>query len=362
MKSYLLLFMMIFNVSVYSLEIDEKLTMRIIGTSETRKTILVNRGSEDGLIKGDHAKFYLSLGVVARGVCIKASPARSVWSMYRLVNADYIKKDEVMKLKITAPVKITKDESRTLVADDTASNLNTNDPRDLGIPLADGANDIDKNQMSPKQNTMNMSEAEIYSTNLRDKNKELFGSFHYSSKSSEATNPSTSEAFTSTESNLILDAGIEYYFTDESKWYSRISIIGIFRLLRTSVQSAEGTDTSENSSYFGFGVNWYPLTRPSKVYKMIPFGHFAYYLGSTQSGFTPGDSINNGVSSEDVPGSFTSVVFGGGVKYYLHTAYGVFARFDYEIRSDKFAEDNSAQQREKTSSGPRIFTGLLYRF
>jgi hypothetical protein len=361
MKVVILLFLL--TVNVLALEIDEKLTLRIVGTSETRKTILVNRGTEDGLVKGDHAKFYLSIGVVARGVCIKVSPGRSVWSMYRLVNADYIKKDEVMKLKITAPVKITKDESRTLVADDTASNLSTSDPRDLGIPLADGANDLKDSQtnMANKATSM-MSEAEIYSTSLREKNKELFGSFHYSSKSSEATNNSSSDTFSATETNLLFDVGLEYYFKDESKWYSRISFLGIFRMMRTSVQSAEGTVAGENSSYFGAGVNWYPLTRPSKVYKFIPFGHFAYYLGSTSSEFKPGDSINATVNTENTPGSFSSIVLGGGFKYFLHNSYGAFARLDYEFRADEFAEDSIGQQRNKGSVGPRIFTGLLYRF
>ena len=81
--------------------------MRIVKVSQSKKTILINRGVEDGLIKGDHAKFFLTVGVVARGVVVKVSPTRSVWSIYRLVNADYITDDQVMKLKITAPVKIT---------------------------------------------------------------------------------------------------------------------------------------------------------------------------------------------------------------------------------------------------------------
>jgi len=46
---------------------------------------------------------------VARGVCVKVSPTRSVWSIYRLVNADFIVNDSVMTLKMTPPVKITKD-------------------------------------------------------------------------------------------------------------------------------------------------------------------------------------------------------------------------------------------------------------
>lgn len=358
-KLLLPVIVMILSFNTMGLEIDEKLTMRIVGTSESRKTILINRGSEDGLIKGDHAKFYLSLGVVARGVVIKVSPARSVWSLYRIVNAEYIKNDEVMKIKITAPVKITKDESRTLISDDTPSKINSSDPRDLGIPLADGADDL-KDEVINDNSSLKLNDAEIYSTNLRKKNRELFGNFHYSSRSSEATSSQGNTSFSATENNMILDAGFEYYFPDESKWYSRVSVVGAFRLMRTSVQSLEGSNSSENSSYFGFGLNWYPLTRPSKTYKFIPFGHFGFYLGSTQSAFTGGDSIEN--FAEDVAGSFTQISFGGGIKYFIHNAYGVMARFDFETRTDKFANDSANQSRDKTGVGPRIFTGLLYRF
>ncbi len=137
------LFSGLFSASLCALEIDEKLTLRIIKTSDSRKTVLINRGQEDGIVKGDHAKFYLSVGVVARGVAIKISPTRSVWSLYRLVNADYIKDEQVMKLKITAPVNITKDDSRALVGDDVPRST-TRDPRDLGIPLAEGAEDLNE--------------------------------------------------------------------------------------------------------------------------------------------------------------------------------------------------------------------------
>ena len=134
-----LLLILIFPLQTFALEIDERLTLRIVKTSSTKKTLLINRGIEDGLVKGDHAKFFLSAGVVARGVIIKLSPTRSVWSIYRIVNKSFLKDEQVMKLKITPPVKITKDESRTLVGDD--SSISTKDPRDLGIPLAEGAED-----------------------------------------------------------------------------------------------------------------------------------------------------------------------------------------------------------------------------
>lgn len=116
---------LIFSFSAHALEVDEKLTVRILRTSETRKTVMVNRGTEDGLVEGDHAKFIVTAGIVARAVCVKISPTRSVWSVYRLVNADFIVNDSVMTIKISPAVKITKDETQSLVQEDTPTKVST---------------------------------------------------------------------------------------------------------------------------------------------------------------------------------------------------------------------------------------------
>ena len=110
---YLLLILISFSAS--ALEVDEKLTVRILKTSESKKTIMINRGIEDGLAEGDHARFLVTAGIVARAVVVRVSPTRSVWSIYRLVNADFLVNDSVMTIKITPPVKVTKDESQMLV-------------------------------------------------------------------------------------------------------------------------------------------------------------------------------------------------------------------------------------------------------
>ncbi len=128
-------FLFLLPVLSHALEVDEKLTIRLLKTSESKKTTMINRGTEDGLVEGDHAKFIVTAGIVARAVCIKVSPTRSVWSIYRLVNADFIANDSVMTLKITPAVKITKDETQAIVQEDTPSQV-TGDPSKLGIPLA----------------------------------------------------------------------------------------------------------------------------------------------------------------------------------------------------------------------------------
>ena len=98
----------------FALEIDEKLTIRFLKVSNSKKTILVNRGSEDGLVVGDHAKFFVTSGVVARGVVEKVSPSRSVWSLYRVVDPAEITDDKVLNLKIASAVKITEDPTKSM--------------------------------------------------------------------------------------------------------------------------------------------------------------------------------------------------------------------------------------------------------
>ena len=90
MKKIILAGLISLTSNSYALQLDEKLTLRILELSKTKKTALINRGMEDGLVIGDHAKFFLTTGVVARGVVVKASPSRTIWSLYRLIDQKYI--------------------------------------------------------------------------------------------------------------------------------------------------------------------------------------------------------------------------------------------------------------------------------
>ena len=102
---------------------DEKLTIRVLGLSSSKKTLLANRGLEDGLVVGDHAKFFLTTGVVARGVIVKASPSRSIWSVYRIIDGTQVSKDKIMNIKISSALKLTEDSSRAILADDMSSSI-----------------------------------------------------------------------------------------------------------------------------------------------------------------------------------------------------------------------------------------------
>jgi hypothetical protein len=115
MKLKFLFLLIPFTLSnLHALEIDEKLTLRFLKVSSTKKTVLINRGGEDGLVVGDHAKFFITAGVIARGVVEKVSPSRSVWSLYRVVDPTEIVEDKVLNLKISSPVRITSDPTKSL--------------------------------------------------------------------------------------------------------------------------------------------------------------------------------------------------------------------------------------------------------
>ncbi|MBD64484.1 MAG: hypothetical protein CME62_04715 [Halobacteriovoraceae bacterium] len=355
-------FLIVFIVlvtNVWSLEVDEILTLRVIGLSESGKTILINRGIEDGLAVGDHAKFYVSTGVIARGVVIKTSPSRTVWSLYRLVNKGLIREEQVLKLKITPPVKITKDESKMLVDDDT-SEIVAKDPRDLGIPLADGADDLANQIPAAKgQGGMNMVDTSFVS--LLSKNREVFGMLHFASYSEQSSpDIQDAESYTRDVSQLYLKLGGEWYFKDEIKWYSRFSFLAHFAIDRKSVMAHDGDFVSENGSEFGFGVNFHPTKFPSKIHTPIPYLNYTLGIGSSNTTSTPGEGCV-GSCETSVDASTFGHNLGIGFKYY--TTQGIGARLEvaYHLRGDDYAEDENGIKWVKTRSGPRMLFGLSYR-
>lgn len=344
-----------------ALEIDEKLTLRIINTSESKKTILINRGIEDGIAKGDHAKFFVSDGVIARGVAIKLSPTRSVWSMYRLVNVAFLKEEQVMKLKITPAVKITKDESRMLVSDDTR--VTPKDPRDIGIPLADGADDIDES--SPAKAKMADSEiwSEAMSQSLLSRNKEVYSMIHYSGYSETTTPDNTSKKYSKDVVDLQFVLGGEWYFTNETQWYHRLSFIAVFEKSRKEVMAHLGAKVVNDSNDFGLGVNLNLFAYPSKVYTFIHYVNWTGYLGSSTSTYSSGAENSTAEFEDTVNASVIKYKFGYGIKYYTPSGFGMRIEASYEARSDAFEESElSSISYTRQSLGPIIRTGLSYRF
>ena len=101
--------------NILALGIDEKVLGRILGVSDTKRTVLVNRGEEHALKVGDHAKFSTPQeGYFARGVVVRVSPTRSVWSIYRFLKKSAVRENLVATIKISTAIEITEDASKDL--------------------------------------------------------------------------------------------------------------------------------------------------------------------------------------------------------------------------------------------------------
>jgi hypothetical protein len=359
MKFLAALTLLIISYNAFSLEVDEKLTVRILKSSESRKTLMINRGTEDGLVEGDHARFLVTAGIVARAVCIKVAPTRSVWSVYRLVNADFIVNDSVMTIKITPPVKITKDESQALVQEDTPTKLPA-DPQAVGIPLAEGAQDIVASGGADE----NISDGDLRGledVTIVEKNFEVFSFINISGLTS-VTKPDVGDnKFSNSQSSHHIGIGGELYSRREREWYSRFSLIGAFSVMRTNAQSYNGYSATNDVTEFTVGTNWHPGKMPSATYQFIPYINLSANIGSVRS------SVSSGLSRPSDPdrsanGATTGFSAGFGYKYYTREGFGARALLDYYVRSEKFKADEDDNSFNRTAAGPRFMLGISYRW
>lgn len=362
LQNYFLTFSMAFFLSgqstlVWALAIDEKLPLRILKTSETKKTVLINRGIEDGLVVGDHAKFFLTTGVVARGVLVKASPSRSVWSMYRLVTEKDIQADKVMNLKISTPVKLTKDISKMFSADEASPT-----PPE-GITLAEGADDIDKSLSSEERKDLTKITSEASADGgelfISQRTLEFWGMFHLNSLSSTNSTGAHGQGTSGSASSFDLLGGIEKYFLDYESWYGRLSIFPFVHYAKQEYSSIEGHTVSSGLFAFGGGFNYHFLAPPLSIDRMILFVGPSYGMGSAT------DSVALQKTTTAVPnltGRVSFFSFGGGLKYFMGKGFGLRAIVDYYQRVESYAVEDSLDTYTKVVKGPRILLGLSYRF
>lgn len=333
---------------------------RVVKVSSTQKTILINRGVEDGLVKNNHAKFYVSTGVVARGVVVKVSPTRSVWSLYRIVNNSYIIKDQVLKLKITTELKVTKDESRSLVSDDQSFVTNTN-PRDLGIPLAEGADDAKGLDMKNLQMEVDELERTNVSSVVRTSSKkiELGASGTYEASSSLTS--SENNEFSGVDNKVNLNIFLEYYMNTLSGKLQNLSLRFVYGLNSTSTISYEGTTTKESISEYGGGLS-YHFKSTKDVSVINPYLDTSFLIGTVTSSYSPGEGTSSS-DSGNTTGSSTALGFGGGIKYLSSMGVGFRVKLEYLSRTIQYSPAVlNADEYTKSQAGPRFMFGASYRF
>ena len=110
-----LLLATLYSSTTFALAIDQKLQATILDVSNTKKTILINRGAEDKLALKDFAKISdTQTGLFARATLVKLAPHRSIWSIYKIYHEKLIFKGKQATFKIIAPVPLTSDKTRAL--------------------------------------------------------------------------------------------------------------------------------------------------------------------------------------------------------------------------------------------------------
>ena len=374
-----LLFSYLVTTSAHALEIDEKLTLRFLKVSDSKKTVLINRGGEDGLVVGDHAKFFITAGVIARGVAEKVSPSRSIWSLYRVVDPNEITNDKVLNLKIASPVKITEDPTKSLKEepipggsesmplDEKTSSVS--DDKEIVVDEADQA-ELEELGMEPKSSAKKSapvvaksSRAETseeimelpsrMGTNKADK-WEVWGMLYLNSLSGESDTAGTTTDFTASAIDFSL--GIERYFFNMNNFLRDFSVTGFVHKRTTET----GGDVQSESDWleFGGGLSYHFYNKPYDLNRPVFYGMLTAGIGS-ESNETSVSTPGVAPVTEEGDSNFFSL--GLGMKYTLSNNFGARAIFDYYSSTETY-EFNNGTQSERSLSGTRLQFGLSYRF
>ena len=376
-------FIMLGQPLAFALDIDEKLTSRILRVSSSQHTILINRGLEDGLAIGDHAKFFLPEGVIARGVVVKASPSRSVWSLYRLVNPDLIKSDTVIELKISTPVQLTSDPSKAfdrpgmsdgLTGNDVNNNLSAKPVTAIaGVPLgrSDGEKSDERLSASDQED---LAELGIKSANAANTiHKDLAPrEYHLIDKRWEgwlgaslltfAVDAQGSRETFSYKGSPSFALGGEYYFT-QGPWrpWSLVALGNLYRAKKNVSFTNSGIVRNSTHSFSlaqaGLGAHYHFWQDPHRTGVFIPFASVQAGIGQAKD-FMYLDADNFG----DYNGSSFFGAAGAGVKYYVNSGAGGRFLLDYYYASQTYKFDNDLGTVSQKVHGLRWMIIGSYRF
>ena len=96
---FLVFLLTAFSLCAHALEYNDVLPRVNVIKAYDDNFLVINRGIEDGIYKGDHIKLTNQNGYIARAICIKASMLISHWKVYRVVNPELLSYDDDYKLK-----------------------------------------------------------------------------------------------------------------------------------------------------------------------------------------------------------------------------------------------------------------------
>ncbi|MCB9062881.1 MAG: hypothetical protein H6622_15270 [Halobacteriovoraceae bacterium] len=329
----------------FSLELDEKLTVRFLDISESKKTVLLNRGIEDGLVEGDHAKFFLTTGILARGVVVKVSPSRSIWSLYRVVDPNEISQEKVVNIKITSPVKITEDPTKTLNKD--------------ANPLGESLPGMSKEEVAAMMN--DGAPIVMSSGMMTDASLEIYGhlGLQFFGAESDYDNFSRADGESGSLTFVNLTGGIEKYF-ETKDFYRSISIDLYFQKTIQEMYFFEGDKINISTLELGAGLSYHFFNDAFSFGR--PILYFRGSVGRGNGDETFSSSLNNIERDANYPEDYLALSFGIGAKYYLASGWGARAFFDYYRRGEAIDDSVEEYTYEKYVQGFRWQIGVSYRF
>ena len=353
-----------------ALDMDETLTFRILKLSKTKRTLLANRGTDDGLEVNNHAKFYLtSTGVVARAVVRKVSPTRSVWAIYRLINESEINTGRVLQLKSVSAVKLSKDPTKML--DVPPASI----PIDGGGTLADLESKVSKEE---RDDLKSLKEGPIdgegrgeghfghLDSHLKargdggrtfeQKSWDIFSNFSLNSLS--VKEDTSSASVVTSKSEMALSFGLEKYFpSTEVTFFKRTSLFGEFEWVKNvSKDTSGGTDQGDIAkTVFSGGVNYHLFTDPFSFDKFIPFIGLGFGMGTDQREFTNANETSFTESN-------AHYFLGAGVKFYAAFGIGLKGMVDYYVKNQNQTNSQTLALTTYQTVGFRTRLGLTYRF
>ena len=351
-----LLFFIATHVSM-ALEVDEKLTLRILRLSSTKKTILVNRGLEDALAQGDHAKFFLTTGVIARGVVVDISPTRSIWSLYRIVDPNAVVSDKLINIKISMPVKLTDDPSKSIYAKHDSSFMSSS------IPLAEGADDLDGGDDSEEDEdflalTRSLETSGSDFTGIQaGKTFELFSLLHYNLLTT-SSDVAMEDSAKETQRGINFSVGVEKYFAGNINVLKNISLLGIFHMGEHNSSYNQNTESSVSFVEYGGGLNYHFLGHPQSYNRPIGFIGILGGVGTTKDTLTHTTENPN----DEVEGTSVFYALGIGIKYFTQQGLGGKIMAEFYQRSEEYAFETRERNYTRKVMGPRIQVGISYRF
>lgn len=375
----------LFSTSTFALDIDEKLTCRFLKLSNSKKTVLINRGAEDGLVVGDHAKFFITSGIIARGMVEKVSPSRSIWSLYRVVVPDELVDNKVVNLKIATPVKVTSDPSKSLkeepieVEDKSVKpSKEDQDAKDLE-KISDKLSDEDNKELEemglkstkkeskkvvPKETQSSKADVDIEENDLPVLSNskrtfwEAYGTLSLNSMSGTYTLSSSSSNSTSAAASFLdFSIGIERNFHDSSSFLKKFSLFGIIN----KRSSEEGDQVKSTTDWFqyGGGLNYYFHETPTSSNKIIGYGTVGGGMGTTNISYKV-DVSTTTLEDQPTKGTNNFLFIGTGAKYFVGS-FGLRAELDYIMTKETF-NFSDGTSKTRSLSGPKVQFGLNYRF